>query len=56
MTIALDDGRRTRGQRRETVPVTCWCEAAIVKVPTREVRAGLTHTCGRPDCTREACR
>lgn len=37
------------GQRTGTVPVTCWCEADVVRVPLDAVGAS-TDSCGRPGC------
>lgn len=33
------------------LPVVCWCQAAVVKVLVDDVRAGRTHSCGKPECT-----
>jgi hypothetical protein len=34
----------------ETVAVTCWCEEDVVWLPTTEVVAGRTGSCGLPLC------
>jgi len=33
-----------------TVDVTCWCERLTVKVPTADVWAGRTKSCGLASC------
>lgn len=39
------------GLRKDgTAEVTCWCEARSCWVPLPEIRAGLTHSCGREHC------
>lgn len=38
-----------RGDRTGTVPVTCWCEADIVRLPIDQVGV-TTASCGRPGC------
>lgn len=30
--------------------VTCWCEARYLRIPQELILAGLTGSCGRPDC------
>lgn len=35
----------------DALPVSCWCEATTVLVSRLDLRAGLTRTCGRIECT-----
>lgn len=35
---------------RQPLDALCWCEAALVKVRPRDVRAGRTGSCGAPGC------
>ena len=32
------------------LPAVCWCEAHTVLVPQREVRRGMTRSCGDDGC------
>lgn len=52
-------GRRVEVDRRlgprtaftgERLAVTCWCEAVVLHVPSVEIAAGRTASCGRPNC------
>ena len=36
----------------DTLDVTCWCEAEVLTIPKAEVLAGLTRSCGAPECRR----
>lgn len=52
-------GLEDRGGRQgipvtPTLQVRCWCDRSYVSVPTAEVRAGRTRSCGRPACTSSA--
>jgi hypothetical protein len=35
------------------LPVECWCQTEIVKVPVEDVRACRTISCGAPNCQPE---
>lgn len=51
--VIYDDAHHSAAQHPrdgDDVPVTCWCEAEIVKVPLALVRAGLTYSCGSDRC------
>lgn len=45
-------GGRHRLPRGDTLDVTCWCELVVIPVPRAEVHAGLTRSCGAPECRR----
>jgi hypothetical protein len=32
------------------LPVTCWCEESYAYVKPALIKAGVTRSCGRPDC------
>lgn len=44
---AAQRAQRAPGQR---LTVTCWCEATTLEVPARDVRRGLTGSCGARAC------
>lgn len=47
----IPQSRINHGHPPGTMPVTCWCEDAIVLVPEADIIAGRTHSCGLDACT-----
>ena len=50
MTNHTSQKRALAGVTGERLAVECWCHEEIVLVPRLHVRAGITRSCGRPEC------
>lgn len=42
----------TGGVSDDELRAVCWCETTIVAVPARDVRRGVTRSCGLAHCNR----
>lgn len=37
-------------QPNKLLEVQCWCRLEVIRATRNEIRAGLTRSCGNPDC------